>query len=126
MKTAVTAVVICTYPQQGAGGVDGCFGKQLAGKVEVSFGLNVRQRDCGNSGEECLAGCPGSKLLHSTTIVLVEVEGAAGGPRLHVSANCPVKCHHRETKGVDQHDGVIKELCLCREMCCHLSPISST
>lgn len=123
----MTAVVcICTYPQQGAGGVDGCFGKQLAGKVEVSFGLNVRQRDCGNSGEECLAGSPGSKVFHSPTNLLVELERAAGGPRLHVSANCPVKCHHRETKGVDQHDGVLEGLGLCRYMCRHLSSISST
>lgn len=122
-----SVVCISSYPQQGAGGVNGSFGKQLAGKVEVCFGLNVRQRDCGNRWEECLAGCPGSKLLHSPTILLVEMEGAAGGPRLDVSTNCPVKCHHRETKGVDQHDGVVEELGLCREIRWHhLSQISST
>lgn len=104
-----------SYPQQHAGGVDGSFGQQLAGQVKVSFGLDGRQRDCGDLREEGLAGGPGSQLLHGPTVLLVEVEGAAGGPRLHGSTHRPVKRHHRETEGVDQHDGVVVELSLDRE-----------
>lgn len=122
MKASVTAVIcIGTYPEQSASSVDGCFGKQLAGKVKVSFGLDVRQRDCENRGQQCLASCPGSKLLHSPAIILVKVEGPAGRPRFHVSANWSIKRHHRKTMGVDQRDGVVEELGLCRDMWRHLA-----
>lgn len=103
-----------SYPQQGAGGVDGRFGQQLAGQVKVRFGLNGRQRHCGNRGQQRLAGRPGSQLLYGPAVVLVEVEGAAGCPRLHSAAHRPVKRQHRKTEGVDQRDGVVEKLSLSR------------
>lgn len=118
----VSVAVWLSYPQQGAGAVDVSSGQQLAGQVEVSFGLNGRQRDCGSRGEDSLIGGPRSQLLHGSTVLLVEVEGAAGGSRLHGSTYRPVKRHHRETESVDERDGVIEELSLCRETWNHSSP----
>lgn len=40
------------------------------------------------------------------------MEGSAGGPWLHGSAHRPIERHHRETEGVDERDGAVKELSL--------------
>lgn len=104
-----------SYPQQGAGGVDGGLGQQLAGQVKVICGLNCRQTHQRGRGHLHLASSPGPQLLHSRTIRLVKVELLAGGSRLHGSTLPAIKCHDRETKGVDQHDGVIEKLSLGRQ-----------
>lgn len=101
-----------SYPQQGAGAVNRSFGQQLAGQVKVRPGLNGRQRDSWSRGQQSLAGRPGPKLLHGAAVLLVEVEGAAGRPRLYGRSDRPVKRDDRETEGVDQHDGVVEELSL--------------
>lgn len=98
------------YPEQCAGGVDGGFGEQLAGQVEVGFGLDGGQSHCGGCGEEVLAGGPGPQLLHRTLVALIKVEASTGRPWLHSFTLGPVKRHHRETKRVDQGQGVFEQV----------------
>lgn len=112
-----------SHPQQRAGGVDRSFGQQLARQVEVRFGLHVTQGHCGKRREDGQAGGPRSQLRHLPEVLLVEVERAAGGPRLHGGAVRPVERHRGEAKGVDQRDGVTEDLRLGGRAESHQHPV---
>lgn len=96
------------HPQQGAGEVHAGLGQQLAGQVKEGPGLHGGQGHQRGRGQHPLASSPGPQLLHSTAILLIKVEAAAGSPWLHGSILQAAEGHHRGGRGVDQHDGVFE------------------
>lgn len=105
----------CPHLQQHAGGVQRGLGQQLAGEVKVGPGLHLAQRHGGRQCGGLASSSPAVELLHPLHVLLVPVEGAAGGPRLQGAVVCTGHSHRREAEGVDQCDGIVEGLHLVDE-----------